>query len=338
MATVGYLLGAGASAECLPVVNAMAQDLAEMASNISSIYTRFDDTVGYYVKHDEGKSTKVGNMLNELAEICKNHYSIDTYAKKLFLTDVDAFKRLKLDLSLYFTLKQTLTTADRRYDNFFSSILNKDLQLPSKIKVISWNYDFQIEKSYLEFNRSQHLNSSRSWLGLSVPSEWSNHSKYTDKFNILKLNGSARIKTNNYDGYLVTTANNSERSSTASGAIDIYLNVIEGNVPFECELKFAWENEHYAKLFDSAIDLSKISVLVIIGYSFPFFNREVDVALFSKMTHLTKIYIQDTNPENIIETMSEFLDLSGSYKGSVEVVAKRNLNQFVFPKELDILS
>jgi len=338
MATVGYLLGAGASAECIPVVNAMAQDLSEMVSNVSSIYTRFEDTVGYYVQDDEGKGNKVGNMLNDLAEICKNHYSIDTYAKKLFLTDAEAFKRLKLDLSLYFTLKQILTTSDRRYDNFFSSILNNDLKLPSKIKIISWNYDFQIEKSYLEFNKTLHLNSSRSWLGLTVPSEWSNHSKYTNKFNIIKLNGSARIKTNDYDGYLVTTANNSDRSKNASGAIDIYLNIIEGNVPYECELKFAWENEHHEKLFESALDLSKITVLVIIGYSFPFFNREVDLALFSKMTQLTKIYIQDRNPENIIETMSEFLDLSGSYKGSIEVVQKRNLNQFVFPTELDIIS
>ena len=109
-------------------------------------------------------------------------------------------------------------------------------------------------------------------------------------------------------------------------------------MPYECELKFAWENEHYAKLFESALDLSRITVLVIIGYSFPFFNREVDVALFAKMTQLKKIYIQDRNPENIIETMSEFIDLSGSYKGSIEVVSKRNLNQFVFPTELDLTS
>jgi len=338
MATVGYLLGAGASAECIPVVNGMAKDLLAMVSSVQGVYTRFDDTVGYYVKDDEAKAIKVGKMLGELAEICKHHYSIDTYAKKLFLTDDRLFRKLKLDLSLYFTLKQILTPADRRYDNFFSSILDTKLRLPSKIKIISWNYDFQLEKSYLEFNKALHLNSSRASLGLTIPSDWSNYNRYADKFNIIKLNGSARIKTSDYDGYLVTATNSIGMSNNASHAIDVYLNIIEGNVPFETELKFAWENEHYENLFEAASDLSNITVLVIIGYSFPFFNREVDIALFSKMKQLTKIYIQDTNPENIIETMSEFIDLSNSYKGSIEVVPKRNLNQFVFPKELDVVS
>lgn len=55
MGTVGYLIGAGASAECIPVVNGMAKDLEEMVSNVSGIYTTYDDTTGYYVTEDEGR-------------------------------------------------------------------------------------------------------------------------------------------------------------------------------------------------------------------------------------------------------------------------------------------
>jgi hypothetical protein len=83
-------------------------------------------------------------------------------------------------------------------------------------------------------------------------------------------------------------------------------------------------------------DLLRIEVLVIIGYSFPFFNREVDNALFMQMTSLKKIYIQDVNPQNIYETMQDFVDFKEHGVQRIEVVFKRNLEQFVFPKELDI--
>jgi hypothetical protein len=83
-------------------------------------------------------------------------------------------------------------------------------------------------------------------------------------------------------------------------------------------------------------DLLRIEVLVIIGYSFPFFNREVDNALFMQMTSLKNIYIQDVNPQNIYETMQDFVDFKEHGVQRIEVVFKRNLEQFVFPKELDI--
>lgn len=331
-------MGAGASAQCIPVVNGMAEDLQNMLPKIQELYVVYDDMSGFYTTVKDDISQKIITLFTKLSEACIEHYSIDTYAKKLFLTDPSEFKSLKLSLSLYFTLKQILTPPDKRYDNFFSSILSKGLKLPDKIKIISWNYDFQVERSYLEFDQTLDMNSCRTCLGLHSQNDWAKYIDYIDKFQVIKLNGSARIKTVEHDGYLVGKLTK-DIDKLAKQAIDIYLNIVDNDISYESELKFAWENDQYEALFDAAKqDLSHINVLVVIGYSFPFFNREVDMALFQKMTSLKKIIVQDLNPEDIIETMEEFIDMSGRHKMAPTVIAKRNVNQFVFPKELDVIS
>ena len=40
-------------------------------------------------------------------------------------------------------------------------------------------------------------------------------------------------------------------------------------------------------------------VIIIIGYTYPFFNREIDRWIVQEMPNLKKIYIQDPHAENI---------------------------------------
>ncbi len=55
--------------------------------------------------------------LEWLSTICNTHYSIDTYAKKLFIKGDEAgYLKLKNSLSLYFTIQQILVQPDKRYD------------------------------------------------------------------------------------------------------------------------------------------------------------------------------------------------------------------------------
>ena len=67
-------------------------------------------------------------------------------------------------------------------------------------------------------------------------------------------------------------------------------------------ISYAWEKEwgsdrdypyvnerlNYAKAAARAAE-----ILVVIGYSFPFFNREIDKIIFSEMPTIKKIYFQD---------------------------------------------
>lgn len=333
MAIVAYLLGAGASANCIPVVNGMAEDMDELVKQLDGYYPAGMNSSNNEFTEREN-FTKIFQILKNLNSICLSHFSIDTYAKKLYLTSNSQFERLKLDLSLYFTLKQIVTLPDKRYDNFFSSVLATKRKLPSNIKIISWNYDFQVEKSFFEFNNNLDLDSCQLVLGVNCPKNHRDYDDFKGKFNVLKLNGSAKIKTTSHDGFLVSMIDRTVKRQVHD-VVNKYLGILEKGVEYKCELKFAWENENYESLFKKAEqDLSSIEVLVIIGYSFPFFNREVDKELFAKMSRLKKIYIQDMNPENIKETMDEFVKFNIQSFNTIEVVYKRNLAQFVFPKEL----
>lgn len=129
MAVVAYLLGAGASAECLPVVNGMADDMDMLIKQIDAFYPASNHNLPN--KRDK-EFNRIYDVLKTLKSKCLDHFSIDTYAKKLYLTDISSFEKLKLDLSLYFTLKQTVTLADKRYDNFLSSVMTTRHTLPSK--------------------------------------------------------------------------------------------------------------------------------------------------------------------------------------------------------------
>lgn len=334
MAVVGYLFGAGASAQCIPVVNGMAEDIKKLIVELSRY------TIGNFLtfpgdNDDADQLNKAINVLSPLVDICENYYSIDTYAKKLFLTDERAFKKLKLDLCLYFTLRQIVTKPDKRYDNFFSSIINTKDALPSKIKVISWNYDFQIEKSFSEFIDHDDFDELRSHLGMVSPADCKDYTKYYRRFNVIKLNGSARIETKDHKGYLFSSLSDETELLTREVTAK-YFEII-ARVNYTCDLKFAWEGVNNVHILEVARpELANITVLVIVGYSFPFFNREIDSEILKAMPSLRKIYIQDVNPRGIEETMRDFYDFQLPIKGVVEVIHKTNLNQFVFPKELDI--
>jgi hypothetical protein len=336
MATVGYLFGAGASAQCIPVVSGMADDILLLIKDLAGFIT---DTGVYISGKNYGTDSlnEAIKVLAPLSEVCENYYSIDTYAKKLFLTDKRAFQKLKLDLCLYFTLRQVITKPDKRYDNFFSSIITSKETLPKRVKIISWNYDFQVEKSFSEYIYHEEFDGIRSYLGMISPNEYIKFSDYQGRFNVLKLNGSARIETQEHKGYLFNSLSKSKEELVRE-IVKKYFEIVE-HLKYACELKFAWENDNYENLFQvAASELAQITVLVIIGYSFPFFNRDVDIQLFKSMPGLKTIYIQDLDPKGIEETMREFYSFGHHIKGLVNVIYKTNLTQYVFPNELDVTS
>jgi hypothetical protein len=339
MAVVAYLLGAGASAECIPVVNGMAEDMPKIIQELDPYFPtgkNQSDPV-HILRQDH--FVPITKIFKHLSYICKTHFSIDTYAKKLYLKDKGEFKQLKLDLCLYFTLRQLIKTPDKRYDNFFASIINERGKLPRKIKILSWNYDFQLESTFANFSDATSIGKSNQMLGVISPNSCSTASTLEDRFNVIKFNGSAKFNLNDFDDFLITDSQTEDKQRLIHGAVAKYFELKESLSDLNIDLKFAWEQENDTSLFDCINgDLSRIQVLVVIGYSFPFFNRQVDSLIFKKMPSLKKIYIQDPNPEGIQETMSEFVEFWEGTKDSIEVVLKRNTNQFVFPIELDVVS
>lgn len=136
----------------------------------------------------------------------------------------------------------------------------------------------------------------------------------------------------------------------------------EDEVP-SMSFNFAWENDpnyrdkyagHSKNLEAAEIIASETEILVIIGYSFPVFNREIDNRLFMKMNKLEKVYIQDKNPEKIRSTIENAFSIFQQRKlmnsnpfhtmkdntedlvsiPMVKIQEENNTDQFIIPYEL----
>jgi hypothetical protein len=94
---ITYLFGAGASYNAIPLVNTFSKKLNKFRNWINKSPT----------KASEAKD----NFIRDLTMVyagCRNHYSIDTFAKKLFITqqyeDLKRVKRILDAFLLYFIL------------------------------------------------------------------------------------------------------------------------------------------------------------------------------------------------------------------------------------------
>jgi hypothetical protein len=189
MAEITYLLGAGASCGALPVVS-------DMENKITLTIDWLNDMRYNFNVLQESRFQKIINDLGFLRDNCdtKKNFSIDTYAKKLKLSGEDkTYNRVRNALSLYFTIEQKHYSPDIRYDNFWASILKSKLELPNNIRVLSWNYDFQLELTYQGFLKTNSLKESRKALNVSSLEMILSRQINYEKFGVFKLNGSATI-------------------------------------------------------------------------------------------------------------------------------------------------
>lgn len=337
MSEVAYLIGAGASAGCIPVVNNMETAIETLLKDVQPLTAKYhnsiygDERMKFVAQADYCKG-----VLKKLQMVCKEYFSIDTYAKKLYLTDKIEFEILKKELCFYFTLMQIVRPRDKRYDNFFASVINELGKLPPRIKIISWNYDYQLELSHTQFTEEKKLNISRGLLNMVSPDNYQDFNNVLNQFSVIKLNGSASFRDGNSTRYLCENLS----TRVEDNVVQLYTEfhgLMNGQESIDTDLKFAWESKEFKSMVQIyGKELRKVQTLVVIGYSFPYFNRTIDMALLSEMKNLKKIYIQDLVPGNIKEIMVEFVDGKTGSHNEIEYIGKTNLSQFVFPKELDV--
>jgi hypothetical protein len=231
---VTYFLGAGASANTLPVVAYMQQRMEEIILYCKAISRRFADLIEHDEIHEADR--RLFSLIGVLNQICNdlewvtkeagNYYTIDTLAKKFYLTDDNRnLAKLKKCLITYFTFEQVLfvessvsTTykfkkhsIDKRYSSFIAAITNKQypiaginpnglaaenlgFEINKNIKILSWNYDVQFEMSLQQFSKTV-LNHIKSELQIlpneESKSEVNNVIVNTNRFAMIKLNGDA---------------------------------------------------------------------------------------------------------------------------------------------------
>ena len=329
---ITYLLGAGASANEIPVVNGFIPALKTFKNELSQNLTIDDD----YFDNSTQQTTLTVSQAKEklisdyewLISEAKKFSTIDTFARKLYITgEIENYSKLKFLLSYFLSAIQSPHKNDKRYDNLFAALIGikeRKAYLPGNFSIISWNYDLQTEISISKFlNKKLNSNFLESVQNTSILQNISEN-----KFNLIKLNGTAGFYEENYlrtfdfdiSDFLASQKNTKtelnkylRRSRQTDGTL----------------LSFSWDKEPFIdngrKI--AANILKQSQFLVIIGYSFPVFNREIDKELLLQFNKKGKIFIQDKeNSKKIMETVAEMSNLQES---NIKII--ESIDEFYIP-------
>jgi hypothetical protein len=336
MPKVTYLFGAGASADRLPLVRDIPDRLRYfnqyVGKNRRALDATFPDLSPCSIKEIQGEEMLL-TATERLAEEAGKHSSIDTYAKKLFITGkMQEYADVKALLSCFFLYEQADKTADNRYDSFFASILGRHhLEFEGDIRILSWNYDYQFEKAYSVYSGDESLPTNRGLLNVHNP--YLKYDSTTDRFAIYKINGTAGYKdlANNHLNKFHDLKPISG-SSLVEKLVWYYLAATQLNNKIQPLLTFAWEGDSKPHILEACDQVRNSEALVVIGYSFPFFNRKVDKQIMQSLSYFdrAKIYIQDKNPKPIIEKLPSVLPVGRHF----EVIPVDAVDQFFLPPEI----
>ena len=303
-AKITYLLGAGASANALPLIKKGKLGNPGLPENLKSFLEMNRDAIQ---KHNSNFSIDFDQLL-EIATQSVTFGTPDLYAKYLMETGADQkYNLLKRLLSNFFSYCQSVHPSHNITDTApmfdfraltFLTTISENQELPDSIKIISWNYDWQIEMAagLLKHNNSggsAKIRNFSTWPNISDGENFRNKDPF-----LFHLNGIA--------GYDYSASNLAEKSGD-------YFDFSKIEIP--SLLSFAWEEDdsQFGKrtFLERRLELAKkmvigTQILVVIGYSFPFFNRKVDDAIFASMKEsLYKIYFQDPN-SNGKQLISQF--------------------------------
>lgn len=268
--------------------------------------------------------------LTWLKDASASHATIDTFAKKLYLkNELKDFYKVELLLSIFFIIKQKINKKDGRYDTFLASVLDSKLNIDDRITILTWNYDNQFELAYKEYGEHKDAEGLRRKLGIADLKDQS----YDTRNQIFKLNGTA-----NFMSSIDINGHQEFDEGLLTILLDAYIKGLNENES-NSRISFAWDNHKYmSQNFEDALQKATqdAEVLVVIGYTFPFFNRDIDRKVFKNMEKLKKIYIQDPNAEQIISSLDSLYSIhhTGITKVNNNVIPITNTSQFYLPPEL----
>ena len=276
-----YLLGAGASSQVLPLASTFSERLTAFANDLKKAgpkKPRASDADPVWGNDRD----YLFDAVNWLATEPSHHFSVDTFAKKLFFRgNIQYLKKLKAVLSAYLVIEQSRNHVDRRYDAFFASILKFDssrrVSLPEHLRILTWNYDTQLEKAFYGFCDNHDM--------VIQDVAFSNR--------IYRINGRCGTNPPGRIGNSFRAILNSTNKPAWEAGINLYKEYMAEPSSPEPEIHFAWEDPTQNKLKNVGRKLlPEVTDLVVIGYSFPYFNREIDDIIFKQFDNLFRVYLQ----------------------------------------------
>lgn len=339
MSKITFLFGAGASRNCLPIVNEIPNRLFSVIDILDSTSKQLGEEViktQQIEKTERNLQIELINDLRWLYEISNNHASIDTAAKKLFIKGDDSnLLKLKIGLSIFLIVEQILNPPDKRYDSFFASILGSTKSdFPQNIRIISWNYDHQFELSFMDYINDNKLDSARGYINFANKFDYLRNNDNIQRFGIFKLNGHPGIYNNEWRNGVEDLLPNLDGELDVQkirNLVSKYALLKYNSGKSKPALSFAWEEiGNEINIIDKAINnVLDTTTLVVIGYSFPFFNRNIDRKIIQSMSNLKKIYLQSPEANALKDRLNAIRDTSG-----IELLPISDTQQFILPHEL----
>lgn len=366
MANITYYLGAGASFFACPILEKQAEMMIKLANfelkkeglvlddPLSEFNKTFEYTLDEFSKLPDNNKSKILWYIGYFGKKAQEYNTIDTYARKLYLNnEFTELNLLKMSVSVFFDLWEnfyqdrykSLTQEkmfesnhfiyekiDRRYKSLFSVLLDKtetnSIELNPNFKFISWNYDLQLEESFKIFLNDNH---NKSFESIDRILKFKNNNTQN---NIFHLNGYRGFF--NYKKDEDIEIKDSNDFETYWEKIDfLYQDTKRKNIDFNNHIKYAWEHKKEEQYLQNAAKvMNDTEVIVIIGYSFPAFNREIDQFLFSNLKPdiVKKIIYQD--PNGTKEIIENLFQTPRHFSKKIEILNnQKDLNQFIIPTE-----
>lgn len=294
---VVYLFGAGASCATLPLATKLGEDIGFRADEINKDLMQ---------RTDAPSGKEMIDSMHWLSHTAENHNTIDTIARKLWMRSdsesLSELSRLKATLAAYLWYKQIVSPSDRRYDTFFATILQKEKghrpTLPTPVRVLTWNYDLLIERAFYEFSLDYPHTKELLFSGRGV----------------IHLNGyasvepriGANIVPNDYSKFEFALFEGT--NDKLADVVELY-NRCRKVAPLDrldTKIAFAWENSAIVSEASAAVEGT--TSLVVVGYSFPFFNRQADLSLLAAIVPTCQaIHLQVRREPGPRERMSSIL-------------------------------
>lgn len=272
-----YLLGAGASANALPTIKKVT-DVSEKIGLSDELKKFVADNFNHFTFSGYNKFGK-SDYLVQIADSCVDFGTPDLYAKFLLETnDSTTYELLIRLMANYFIYKENEKFLRDSRALTFLTMVAENCRIPESLRIVSWNYDNQIELAASDIRMRKYgdpLTNFYAWPNDTIIGE--------NSYKLVHING--------VSGYKYSTNSMSEVNKNWRH-FDDSINPL---------ISFAWENKEHGKyeFQKNKIEQAKkafkgCSILVIIGYSFPFFNRKIDNELMEVLRPtLRKIYFQD---------------------------------------------
>lgn len=332
---ITYYLGAGASYNSMPLVNTFLsrfKKFTTITTNITAL----------------NQSTMVADIKQFELEVA-GHYSFDTFFKKLFHTGrTNEILMYKQILALYFLCEQfydiydrklveyrskfdntpTKQSIDVRYDALIASLLLpiEGLKFMADVSIVTWNYDLCLVNSIANFYGDPAF-------GMYFEGMKKSNSCSFDQLSVMNMNGSIytnRIKNTGQLDY--------EKIKEFITLMSQSYGQNFGELYEASELiSFAWEQKN-SNLVDQVIERIKESdYIVVIGYTFPIYNRLIDSRIFTtdSLKH-KKVVIQDPLASKILENFKFNFKLSEDeievYR--IELMPVEDCSMFHIPSSL----